>query len=190
MWGIINISNIDRPGLSLPCPEHHLHCQLRKVERAVAKVAGWYCWWNQVPMERRARSTGVVEGRMAELATNMPALEISSARHRGVHVGPELAEHATVKVNHAHTEDEAQHAEQEVDHPHRVWLQETGVEPARGGVHRQDRDLHLAEEPVVPRIGWHLVLLPVGEREVLHPVLQAVEQVEGGGLGAVQIWAV
>ena len=54
---------------------------LRKVERAVAKMASWYCWWNQAPMERRARYMEVVEGRKAELATNMPALETSSARH-------------------------------------------------------------------------------------------------------------
>ena len=90
MWGIINISNIDRPGLSLPCPEHHLHCQLRKVERAVAKVAGWYCWWNQVPMERRARSMEVVEGKRAKLAKNVPALENSSAGYSRSTLAPNL----------------------------------------------------------------------------------------------------
>ena len=56
----------------------------------------------------------------------------------------------TVEVSLAHTADEAEHADQEEDQLHRVRLQETEVEAARDGVHRQDRNLHLAEELAVP----------------------------------------
>ena len=54
---------------------------LRKVERAVKKMASLYCWWNQAPTERRVRYMEVVEGRKAVLEMNIPALKTSNAKH-------------------------------------------------------------------------------------------------------------
>ena len=54
---------------------------LRNVERAVVNMASLYLWWNQAPMERRARYMEVEDGRKAVLEMNMPQLKTSSARH-------------------------------------------------------------------------------------------------------------
>ena len=42
------------------------------MESAVVKMAKWYFWWNQAPMERRQRYMEVVEGRKAVLEMNIP----------------------------------------------------------------------------------------------------------------------
>ena len=51
------------------------------MESAVVKMAKWYFWWNQAPMERRQRYMEVVEGRKAVLEMNIPVEKTSRARH-------------------------------------------------------------------------------------------------------------
>merc|ERR1719242_1718824 len=41
-------------------PNSAANGQLRNVESAVVKMAKWYFWWNQAPMERRQRYIAVL----------------------------------------------------------------------------------------------------------------------------------
>ena len=61
-------------------PSRAANGQLKKVERAVKKIAGAYDWLNQAPWLSISRNIDVEEGRNAVVDINMPADNTKNAK--------------------------------------------------------------------------------------------------------------